>query len=164
MLGAMSAATIATSAVAADLPTIVTPPPPMASPAFNWTGPYFGVAGMVALGLPFLVVGVNAGWNAERGRLVYGGEVSGLVQLQGPVFAASADAKIGFRVGDRMMLYATGGVAWGGAFAVTYGGGFALGLGDALSLFGEIGQWNYPGMGATPPIVSAGINFHPRNR
>lgn len=131
---------VATPALAADLIIPVTPEPIYEDAGFDWSGAYIGAAvggqgvrlfapgegtieGTAALG------GVFAGFNAQSGNLVYGGEADvdysgfngtracgnplwtcrGYVNWQG-----SARARVGLAV-DTLLFYGTAGVAVGNA-------------------------------------------------
>lgn len=165
ILGAAMSAMVATSAIAADLPTVGTappPPPPMAT-HFGWDGKYLGVFTMASIPFyPTLVLGGTFGWNMVRGNLVAGAEIDAFVGAIPTFFAgAHAHGRLGFLVGDRAMLYGLAGVGWSGLPFWSYGGGVEFALRDTKSIFVDVAQWR-PFGGGPPPaiIVNAGINFH----
>ena len=160
MLGAIGAATIATSAMAADLPTIVAPPPPpMAAPAFDWSGRYFGVTVMTTFPLTGVLVTGHVGWNRVNGNRLTGLELEAGFGIPGGI-VAHAQGRLGFLLGNRALLYGVAGLGFSGIPFVSYGAGVEFAVGNAASLFAEVGQWYGFGMGTSPILFSAGFNLH----
>ena len=168
---------VATSAEAADLPPIAAapapPPPPMASPAFSWAGPYVGISGYAiwcgptVACVPTVAYGamLTAGYNATFGAFVVGAEASANFLFSiGTALLVEANARAGYAVADRVLLYGEAGVGYNLTFPGTYftfGGGAEIALGDALSVFAEFKPTAYFG-GGNPLFrrASLGINFH----
>jgi outer membrane immunogenic protein len=143
---------MAVSAAAADLPSEKGPPvyaPPPPPPAFSWSGVYLG--GQVGYGwgtsnvttngfsVPSLsqsgvVGGVHIGYNYQVSQFVFGleGDVNGSSERDDNFNAGvnygirkNIDASIRGRIGyafDRVLIYATGGGAYGG-FHTSYNDG-----------------------------------------
>lgn len=166
LIGVVASAFVATGAMAADIPTapiVVAPPAPMATPAFNWTGMYFG--GNYTRIVTPLQFGAHVGYNFAFGGAIVG--VEGGVGLAAPgVINASVRAKAGFAVGERLLLYGVAGVEVylvGPAVAVwTAAGGAEFAINHRVSVFAEVGV-----VGLLTPIdccglgLRAGVNFRP---
>jgi opacity protein-like surface antigen len=163
LMGVVGSTLIATSAVAADLPptpTAVAPPPPMAAPAFDWGGMYFG-ANVSSIGLG---VGAHVGFNIDRGRMVLGLEGGVGVIVAGPVLTAYAKGRLGVPVGQRALLYGFTTIETifaGPAFFVTAGGGGEFAFNERISMFAEAGLL----AGIAPPgccgfAARVGLNIH----
>jgi outer membrane immunogenic protein len=131
------------SALAADLPSIKEPPAPVPPPSFSWTGVYAGVnvgggigdadfANQVALTGGAVLGGLGLGYNWQWSpNLVLGIEVD--ADYRGPInpswngygFVSSSDIgyigtfrpRIGYAVTDHLLLYGTGGLAFGNVIA-----------------------------------------------
>jgi opacity protein-like surface antigen len=165
------------AAAAADLPSpppiAPAPPPPMASPAFDWSGPYIGVYGNVltnfsAIGLG---AGVQAGFNIQRGSFVAGLELQAgaAYDFGAGAFAVTADAnaKLGFALGQRALLYGEAGIGafylFGGGFFPywTAGGGLEFAIRDPMTVYLEAKVLQQLSV-ATPLIYvfEAGLNWH----
>jgi opacity protein-like surface antigen len=167
LLGVVSSALIATSAMAADLPQAPTgappPPSPMAAPAFDWSGLYYGVSVGRIVGP--IEGQVQVGYNVVRGRFLAGAEVAAGVLIASPVaLSATANARLGLLLGDRALLYALAGVEYilGPAPLLwTARGGVEYAFSERVSVFGEAGVVGIFG-GAIGPFVSfrAGVNLH----
>lgn len=158
----------AIAANAADLPTVPSappPPPPMAAPAFDWSGMYFGAYGGVLVPI-FYEAGVQAGVNMVRGNFLVGGEAQlGVGFLPGFGVDAFVNGRLGFILGQRVLLYGEAGI---GAVVLpgftplwTAKGGIELALGTRASVFAEAGI-----VGAFGPVtpvgrvIQIGINMH----
>jgi opacity protein-like surface antigen len=170
----------ATAAEAADIAPIVIPstpppPPPMAAPAFDWSGPYVGAVGRSVQCTAICVLSttieaaLKAGTNFVRGRFVAG--LGGELGLQydsvgGTYFYVGADARAGFLLGDRALLYGLigGGYFFAGGAFVTAGGGLEFAVGNAVSIYGEVTpvwyQGGLPGINAMR--YAFGVNWHPQ--
>jgi outer membrane immunogenic protein len=136
---------VATSALAADLPTRKAPPPPTpayAPPAFTWTGFYIGVNGGYGFGDLTKsnfgspsggLVGGTAGYNYQIGQFVAGVEgdldwadlnksgVNAIAPYKTDIDSlATVRARAGFAV-DRALLFVTGGYA-GAEMNASYAG------------------------------------------
>ena len=159
---------LATAAMAADLPTppvAAAPPPlPMAAPGFNWDGFYVGAFGgtWYCVAVP-IELGLHVGYNFVPGRMLFGAEAGVGMLFPGAPFSVAARGRIGFVVGDRVLLYGVAGIEkifvpvslfW------TAGGGAELALGDRLSLFCEAGVIAAFGGGLVQLVVRGGLNFH----
>lgn len=164
LVGAVGSALIATGAVAADLPAapIAVAPPPMAAPAFDWSGVYFGAS----LGRPvgLLEVQVHAGYNFVRGRFLAGAELAaGVGFAGGAAFTAAANARLGLLLGERALIYALGGIEY--VFAPTplfwtARGGVEFAVNDRISVFGEAGIVGAFGGGIGPFVTfRGGVNL-----
>jgi opacity protein-like surface antigen len=143
----------------------------MASPAFDWSGPYIGVYGGVITDFAIYGAraGVQAGFNIQRGSFVAGLEVQagayyamGLLALE-----ANINAILGFALGDRVLLYGEGGVGVAyapsipaTAFLWTAGGGLAFAIRDPMSMFAEAKVAAPFGGGPLVYIFQAGLNWH----
>jgi len=163
--GAALAASMATSAAAADL---LQPADPIySSPMFNFEGLYGGVdaGGSFTGGGAFGNLGVIVGANLA----VTDGILAG-IEFQGDSYWNGAGyqgydllglGKIGGFVSDNAMLYGDlGGGVLNGAGAYAFGGGVEFGLTSQVSLRGDvqgIGAW-----GAAPTVGKAtvGLLFH----
>jgi opacity protein-like surface antigen len=165
MLGAIGAATIATSAMAADLPTIAAPPPPpMAAPAFDWSGRYVGVFTIVPI-VPFspvVVLGGSVGLNMARGNLVFGAALDTFVSvLPGFTIGAQAQGRLGYALGQRALLYGVVGIGFSGVPFWSFGGGAEFAMRETRSLYVEVAQWRALTAGPPPAIMATiGMNFH----
>ena len=167
------------AAAAADLPSPppvapAAPPPPMASPAFDWSGPYIGVYGSFLANFagPAYGVGagVQAGFNIQRGSFVVGLELQAGV-IYDITFGAfgfdpQLNARLGFAVGERALVYAEGGAGAIIASGVgttpfwTAGGGLAFAIRDPMTAFGEVKVLAPFGGGGMIYIFQAGLNWH----
>jgi len=165
----------AVAASAADLPTIPAPPPPpptAVAPAFDWSGPYVGAFGGGIFNDPFdpiWQVGLQAGFNMQRGSFVVGAEAYAEYRFStgfGNHWSAGANARVGAVLGERVLVYGEAGAGYvftAGGFPVwTAGGGVELGLGEAMSLFTEVKAINTFGGGPATrgTQIQAGLNFH----
>jgi hypothetical protein len=170
---------------------VVAPPPP---PAFSWSGPYVGVFG---IGLFFPAceeqvkavstlseeeyccwdipniygLGAQFGFNIVRNNFLIGAEVqAGAVFPEfwdGPLFAVAANARAGFILGEKLLVYAEAGVGTTidpQILFTTIGGGVELGIGDRLSLFGEVKAVLFPNGPIAghdrATMVQIGLNIH----
>jgi opacity protein-like surface antigen len=174
ILGAAAAVSISTAASAADFVMAPgAPPPPMAAPGFDWSGPYVGaLAGIFNLaGSSFQYAGVQFGYNVVlRDRILAGLEVETahpfLVGL--PYVNAFLNARLGMIAGDRVLLYGEAGI---GTFLIgpgpgmfSAGGGVEIAVTNAMSVFGEINRLFFIAGGLIPTGYSTfelGINYHP---
>ena len=165
---------MAGSAVAADVQVVVAPvapPPPEPAVTFSWdrfyVGAYGGISrfgtGPQSLDGDELLGGVWFGRNVQvGGNLVFGVDVMvGAIEETG--FNAYILGRAGLLLGSRLLIYGALGVGivpphladWPTAAA-----GIELGLGDSLSVRGQImwfGLNNYPFMDVT---VQGGLTWH----
>jgi opacity protein-like surface antigen len=162
------------AAAAADLPpppmAPAPPPPPMASPAFDWSGMYFGIYGgaitdfVTAIGQ----AGAQVGFNMQRGSFVAGLELQAGVIFAGGAFGyeADANAKLGFALGQRALLYGEAGVGLLGAtgtmtFVWNAGGGIEFAIRDPMSIFAEAKVVGAFGGGVPVAyLFQGGLNWH----
>jgi outer membrane immunogenic protein len=145
---ALAMASVATTALAADLARRPPPPPPpkapVVVPTYNWTGAYIGINGGYGWGrskwdgLPATfdvkggMAGGQLGYNWQFGQFVYGVEGDGdWTDLRGTDcgvascrtrndFLTTARGRFGFAM-DRWLPYATGGLAVGNIRATVPG-------------------------------------------
>lgn len=153
------------AANAADLPTIPAPPPPMAAPAFDWSGMYIGAYGGV-LAPVFYEAGVQAGINRVRGNFLFGGEAQvGIGFLPGFGIDAFVNGRLGFILGSRVLLY---GELGAGAIILpgftplwTAKGGIEFALGTSVSLFAEGGLLGtFAPFAPAGRVIQVGVNWH----
>jgi hypothetical protein len=136
----------------------------MATPAFDWSGMYFGVyGGWISLGAG--QAGAQVGFNMQRGSFVAGLELEAGAIFAGGAFSyeVEADARLGFVLGERFLLYGLAGVGFFGTAGAYWaaGGGAEIAIRDALSVFAEgkaIGAFG--GGGIAGYIVQGGLNWH----
>lgn len=136
------------AANAADIPTIVAPPPApppvVMAPAADWTGAYFGVWGAATfLGGPpvWFNVGTLGGYDVQFGRVVVGVNFRGGVTLGPTLINVEAGARLGFLVTDRILVYgnaAMGVIVQPGFPYRSFGGGVEFAASDSLHLFVEV--------------------------
>jgi hypothetical protein len=170
---AVSAPALAADVVPIVAPVeVVAPPPP---PAFSWNGPYVGVFGVGLIfpaceeeiksgasslseqeyccwDIPNIYgAGAQLGFNVVRNSFLIGAEVQvGAVfppYFEGPLFAVAANARAGFILGEKVLLYAEAGIGTTVNPEIrftTVGGGVEFGIGDRLSLFGEVKAVMFP--------------------
>lgn len=166
LLVAAGALFISTRAIAADAPAmpVAAPPPPApaAEVGFDWAGPYVGgYAGRLD---GFWLGGGLAGYNFVFGQnFLAGAELrAGFINDGGVVFEGSVNARLGYLLGDRTLLYAKVGVQ-SPAFAFTLlnvGGGIEIALGERVSVFAEAAVSRNIGVACCFPTAVGGINFH----
>ena len=201
--GATALALMSAPVLAADLPVVTKAPPRVMVPVYNWTGFYVGAHGGYGWGshaveftpdafyAPIFAAGaaplagaanprgalggVQAGWNWQADRFVFGFEadtsitdikasqtvngVFGVIPFTGSIsqklsWLSTGRLRGGFVLGDNVLLYATGGVAAGHAeFSSTsrpaVGGCFAPGACPAGSASDTLVGW----------AVGAGIEY-----
>ena len=138
-LGLLLSFAVSGAAVAADMRMPVKAPPPIVSPATNWSGFYIGAMGGYASesSSDDVIVGVAAdprmkggfgggtiGYNWQTGQFVFGLEADAAfasVNASATAFGVTAESEIQSlgtvrgRIGmafDTVLLYATGGYAW----------------------------------------------------
>ena len=124
---------------------------------------YYGVSAGRLIG-PFEAQ-VQVGYNLVRGRILVGAELAGGIAVAAPVvFTVSANARLGFLLGNRALLYGLAGVEYAFAPAPlfwTARGGVEYALNDRFSVFGEAGVVGIFGGGIGPFITfRAGVNLH----
>jgi outer membrane immunogenic protein len=194
--GAAALVLAACPAVAADFPGVA-PAPRGGTPVYDWSGAYTGVnlgylwsaIGNLGTKPRGIAGGIQAGYNWQVGRLVFGGESD--LQLTGAedTFAAYKFSNPWFgtlrgRMGyafDNVLLYGTAGLAYGGGrleiaglsesrthLGWTAGGGVEIGLTPRWSakaeyLFTSLRDKTYVLSGVSNGIdsqlVRAGLNF-----
>ena len=134
-------ALMSSAAVAADMPIYSPPPAPMLSTtpiAYNWSGFYIGAHGGWGFGHDLLedgfVVGGQLGVNWQFNQFVLGVEGDGSFVDWGEVEAVgTARLRGGFAI-DRVLIYATGGGAFGqDEVGWVAGGGAEFAVTDNLS-------------------------------
>ncbi|MGV8841121.1 MAG: outer membrane protein [Bauldia sp.] len=165
LAGAAALATVAGTAVAADVPVIVPPAPPVVvvpppAPASPFAGFY---AGAVAGWLPsdYFSVSAQAGFNFVRGRLLVGVEGQiGVLFAGGPLLGGEVTARAGVLLGSRAVVYGEAGALFLPANAPPVfgliGGGVEFAVNDRISVFAEAKN-----LIGTPAVeFQAGINFH----
>jgi opacity protein-like surface antigen len=169
LLAVVGSALIATGAIAADLPrapTVVAPPPPppMAAPAFDWSGMYVGAYGSYFSGDPFILLGVQAGYNMVRNHFLAGIEAQAGAYYAFPSigFHGSLNGRLGFILGERFLIYGEAGVGavLPGAFIWTGVAGAEVALGSTWSIFVEGGLLGELGVGPAGYLIQAGVNWH----
>lgn len=155
---------LAGSAVAADVPQVVTPvaPPPPPAPTFDWGGAYVGVQASYVFdcGLCGGIAG-QAGYNFVVGNLVAGIEGGIGVwydDLFSPIWFTLA-GRGGYLVTDNLLVYAELGI-WNyftiNTLTTTIGGGVEIAVTNSLSTFVEVKHW----IGEVTTTIQAGINWH----
>jgi len=203
------------TAVAADLSLapLYKAPPVQVAPVYNWTGFYLGANGGGGWGHSFWnnsTTGINlsggqaggtVGYNQQLGSIVFGvegdGDWSGFKETNttpgcpggcttSDTWLSTVRGRIGYAF-DRVMPYATGGLAVGDIRAATPGfaggtstnAGWTLGGGVEVALPGnwsakaeylrvDLGGFNCTGCGAAPGnhvslqenVFRAGVNYH----
>ena len=148
ILAALATAGLMAAAAAADLPTTKGLPPAPAYMPYNWSGLYVGINGGAADGTASFryttggvaghptnggLIGGTVGYNWQYGALVYGletdfdgGSITGINACPNPVFSCetkletlgTARARFGYAY-DRLLFFATGGLAYGDQMAET---------------------------------------------
>jgi outer membrane immunogenic protein len=127
---AIAAVVISGHAEAADMgyPQYAPPPPPV---AYRWMGPYFGANAGYLWGSvdnnpakPSGVAGgIQAGYNWQSGNFVFGGEADINISNADDTFApwkfsnpwfGTVRARAGLAAWNNVLVYATGGLAFGG--------------------------------------------------
>ena len=141
------------AANAADVPPVVVAPPPAPpaapapmAPAADWTGAYFGGWGAATFSGfgTFFSAGAVGGYDVQFGRVVVGANFRGSWTFGNPCcnipLAAEAGARIGFLLGDRILVYGNGalGFSWLTGPYRTFGGGVEFAASDSLHLFAEV--------------------------
>lgn len=148
------------AANAADMsPKPVYKAPAYAAPIYSWTGPYVGIVGGGSFGdISGYNVGGTLGYNWQMGAFVYGiegdlsytsndGTISGTNLTQD--YMATVRARFGWALGQRTLVYGTGGYA-GSNFKASVAGvsdekfrnGWTLGAGVEYAL---LPQWTVKG-------------------
>ncbi|MCC6983462.1 MAG: porin family protein [Bauldia sp.] len=169
---ALTAPAFAADAVAPAPPQVYVPPAPVAPAGFDWSGLYAGVEAGYGWGdledtggalggdidADGGLAGVFAGYNADLGGYVIGGEVDALWSGMGGTngtnegeinWLSSARVRAGVDVG-RILIYGTAGLAVGGVEVTgpgvdvsntqvgwTAGGGADVAISDSMFLRGE---------------------------
>ena len=170
---------VASAAVAsaADLPVApLPPPPPMVTPAFDWSGPYIGVyvgllrqQSAVTVPPPVPRAGIQAGYNIVRGNFLGGIEIqAGLYGFSAPLtLEGDLNARLGFILGQRFLLYSEAGLMVlltpsipSTTLLWTLSGGLEVALGQSWSIFAEGGIARPFGGGLQALVVEGGINRH----
>lgn len=157
----------AAAANAADLPMTPMappPPPPMAAPAFDWSGLYFGFnGGVFYTGTIYPSLGAQVGFNMVRGRFLAGIEAEAGVIYTGAIIPeAYLNGRLGFVLGERVLLYGEAGVGFifGPGPVWDAGAGLEIGIRDTLSIFTEAALIGAFGGGTVAYSITAGVNFH----
>ena len=158
LIGTIASALIAGSALAAEpLPGPSTPSPQNTTPAFDWSGLYFGV--YTSTNGP--VVGTLVGYNVLRGRLLFG--------LEGGAGTASGFGMLGLRARVGAVIprvlgcYATG-VLWVPALsaaALELGGGLEFAMASDISLYAEVLAVHPFGIPFWGLNLQAGVKWYP---
>ena len=198
LVAAVAAFGFVNAASAADMP--MKSPAPMMAPAYNWTGFYLGINGGYGWGsttgaaLPTFtgsnpnitggLVGGQIGYNFQMGNWVLGLEadydwanINGATLTGGSITVnnlGSARGRLGY-AWDRVLVYGTGGFAWGAMTGAGFGvseshtltgwaagGGLEYGVTQNLSVKGEylytsLSAQNYF-VGLVGPPNDAGVN------
>jgi len=130
---------------------------------FDWSGFYVGVYGGYNLLNTYAQAGGQAGFNILRGALLAGVELQlGAASGGGGIFEAYLNGRAGAVLGDRLLLYAEGGVGtFSGSLAWTAGAGGEIAIGGSISVFAEAEAFFTSGFEGS--VLQAGINFHPGN-
>lgn len=161
---------VAAPALAADIAPIIVPAPaPVVVPApvptiHDWTGLYVGVyAGFQNNIPPPYAIGGQAGFNLQRGRLVFGVQGRAGVYMPGADFHFNIDGRVGVVLGQqgRMLAYAVGGAGFIPCCLPVHGeigGGVEFALGNRLSVFGEARTFVFEGIGGL--LLRGGVNIH----
>jgi len=131
-----------------------------ASLAQDWSGAYVGAYGGLAYSATDPMAGVIAGYAMQTGSFVYGAEADVFYTSLGD-WELFAKGRIGYAVGDPLLLHATAGL---GTFIGTttiwsLGLGGEVKLTDNLSLRadGELHNAIGSGLGGAQPFVKAGL-------
>lgn len=165
LLGTAGSLMLATTAMAADIPTPVAPPPPpapMAPPAFSWSGPYIGAFAGYDTTLTGVIDGVQFGYNFEFGNFLAGLEVETIYPtFGGTIVDARLNARVGAVLGDVLLIYGEAGIgSWVVAPVWTIGGGIEYAIGQSISLFAEGEAVFVMGGGYVATQITAGVNYH----
>lgn len=164
----MSAAGVQAADIMGPIPSTPAPPPPPPpmAPAFDWSGPYIGAYGGYVVSA-WIQGGVQAGYNIVRGSFLAGIEAqTGVAYTGGIGFEGNVNARLGFVLGSRFLVYGEAGVGIllpGATYLWNAGGGVEVGLGTALSLFTEAKIVGAFGGGTIGYAFQAGLNWHPGN-
>ena len=166
VLGVAGAVLGAASAAAAEPAGPPMMAPPMLGAAHSWTGAYVGVYGGVLA--PILTgpeLGIQAGYNFQRGRMVFGGEIevgAWVAAWTTYLFEGNLNAHAGAVLGERAMVYGEAGVGiWLAVPTWNIGGGAEFAINHRLSVFGEVKAVMVFGGGYLGTQLRVGLNFHP---
>ena len=184
--GAFVVAT-AFAATAADIPAAppAPPPAPPAAPAFSFDGGYFGAHGGALVGNPGLPpgtipirLGLQGGYNITFGKILAGIELSAITIAVpgffgpgfGDAYGLAVTGRIGFLVGERLVVYGElgpgacfPGAGPCGAFVrLLAGGGVEFMVTPGISVFAEaLGNFSLPlGGPFRGTLVTVGVNLH----
>ncbi|MCC6735351.1 MAG: hypothetical protein IT534_04405 [Bauldia sp.] len=157
--GTASAAEVGPINLPATPPAVPLPPPP----GFSFAGPYVGAYFGRLVAESAFQAGLQGGFNFLRGPFLVGAEAQlGAAFGGGFAFEADLNARLGFVLGERFLVYGEGGIGYiSGVPVYTAGGGVEIGVGQSFSVFGEakaLGPLGGPILSLT---VQAGINWHP---
>ena len=121
-----------------------------------WDGFYAGILGGVGAGVPpttgeFINLGIAAGAGATTNDGFYFGAEAFLAgeSFNGgsPYLWLEADGRVGFVVGDRVLVFGSGGIAYDGdaaQLALTGGAGAEFAVSDVLAIRGQYVLQYYP--------------------
>jgi len=160
------AAVAAMPAIAGSVEDPIVEPPvmPVYEYESDWSGAYFGLHGTYADfgGAPFWGGGAHAGYLADMGDIVVGGEVHGTYIPTPNEGWFGANLLLGYDAG-KVLPHATVGVA----YSTALGGEFGYGAGAGLSVMATdnimiTGRYNYtwlPGSATTVHSGSVGLSY-----
>lgn len=128
----------------------------------DWSGLYFGTLGGWSTTFGLSEFGVQVGYNFAWDRFVAGLEIETTHPgAGGALINASLNARAGYAVGDRVLVYGEAGIGeWLFVPTYTLGGGVEFAVGDQMSLFAEAKAQGFIGGGIFGTVIRGGVNVH----